>query len=189
MRTKLGRRWVLAGVLTMVVALGVFGGTVLARQARSGPSADSITAGPTGHAGTGPADILERTAEKLGIDAEELKAAEGEARTELRQEAADARLEAYLDRLVENGTLTEEEAEEYRMWYETRPSFLPGSGFGGTFFFRSFGDGGFEQLDTLFDGPRLRRFRSGGFRFFFGPHGGDSGSDETVEAPVDGTSA
>ena len=198
MKAKLGRRWLLAGLLTTLVAVGIFGGTVLARQAQSDPTPAVIAAGPSSHLGTGTTDILDRTAQKLGIDADELTTAFNEARTELRQETADSRLDALFDRLVENGTLTEEEAAEYRSWYETRPSFIPGSGFGfggGTFRFGIDGSHGFEELENLFDGPRFRRFRGGaGFRFFFGPHGSEDGTsgggiDETTEGAAQGASA
>lgn len=78
--------------------------------------------------------LLERIAEiyedntGVALEPEALKDAFIEARDEMIEEA----LENRLDRLVEEGVLTQEEADELREWLESRPDIpLPGSRFRG----------------------------------------------------------
>jgi hypothetical protein len=65
------------------------------------------------------------------------------------------------DSLAGNENITQEEAYEYRLWDETRPSFAPPSGFGfrgGDGFFRSFGkDTVIEEFEGLSHGRALGR--------------------------------
>lgn len=69
------------------------------------------------------AGLLVRVAEILDIDREELVNAFKQAQQEIREEA----LIRALDRAVEKGRITEEEANEIKEWYEQRPEVL-GSG-------------------------------------------------------------
>ncbi len=57
--------------------------------------------------------LIERLAEKLGIEQSELETAFAEVRSEMR----DSRLEE----LVEQGRLTQEEADQLREWWQARP--------------------------------------------------------------------
>ena len=41
-----------------------------------------------------------------------------------KQELAEEALDAKLDALVENGTITQEQADEYKSWIESKPDFL-----------------------------------------------------------------
>lgn len=61
--------------------------------------------------------LIERLAEKLGIEQSELEAAFAEVRSEMWDEARSSRLEA----LVEQGRLTQEEADQFREWWQARP--------------------------------------------------------------------
>jgi hypothetical protein len=142
---------------------GIVGGTVLAQENDDG-STNPVSS------------LIAKVAAKLGIGEQELKTAVDEAREEL----ADERLQSQLDKLVANGVLTQEQADEYKLWLDAAPDGLPGGfgqrgfGFGdgrGSFFFRSFGGRGF------------------GFRFErhgFG-HGG-GGSGETDSGSAEGAS-
>ena len=53
----------------------------------------------------------------VAIDAEQLKDAVQQARSEMRDEA----VANWLQNLVENGKITEEEADQYLEWWEARP--------------------------------------------------------------------
>ena len=57
--------------------------------------------------------LIERLAEKLGIEQSELETAFAEIRSETR----DSRLQE----LVEQGRLTQEEADQFREWWQARP--------------------------------------------------------------------
>ena len=61
--------------------------------------------------------LIERLAEKLGIEQSELETAFAEVRSEMRDEARSSRLEA----LVEQGRLTQEEADQFAEWWQARP--------------------------------------------------------------------
>lgn len=61
--------------------------------------------------------LIERLAEKLGIEQSELETAFAEVRSEMRDEAQSNRLQE----LVEQGRLTQEEADQFREWWQARP--------------------------------------------------------------------
>ncbi|MFC2023092.1 hypothetical protein ACFLTL_02960, partial [Chloroflexota bacterium] len=61
--------------------------------------------------------LLERVAEILGIDQQQLEDAFAQAHTE-RQDAA---LQNYLDKLVAADKITQDEADEYWTWWHSRP--------------------------------------------------------------------
>ncbi len=73
--------------------------------------------------------VISRVADKLGIDQEELEIAFQEAVQEERAE----RMDNHLDRLVENGKITEEEAEQYQEWWQDKPDVPFGQGHQGRF--------------------------------------------------------
>jgi len=78
--------------------------------------------------GVRPKDlVIARAAEILGIPEEELIAATEQARLELQQEAQERireRNEERLQNAVDNGTITEEEANQIREWWQNRPAAL-----------------------------------------------------------------
>lgn len=61
------------------------------------------------------------------IDAQALKDAFAQAQSEIRDEA----LDSYLQKLVEEGEITQEEADEYLEWWQSRPDSAIGFGFMG----------------------------------------------------------
>lgn len=61
--------------------------------------------------------LVTQVADILDIDAEELQDAFKEAKSALHEEALDTRLQ----QLVDEGTLTEDQADEYKAWLEARP--------------------------------------------------------------------
>ena len=62
--------------------------------------------------------LVARVAEKLGLSEITLQDAFDESRREMQDEMTDRKL----DRLVENGKLTQEEADDYGDWLDARPN-------------------------------------------------------------------
>lgn len=103
---------VLVSVLVVVVLLTVGGvATVMAQEEPTPPSEES------------PKGLLARVAGILDIPQEELTGAFKQAKQEMREEA----LIRYLDKAVEEGRITQEEADEIKAWYEQKPEVLDGS--------------------------------------------------------------
>ena len=101
------RMKVLVAVVVAILVLAV-GGTavVMAQEEELPPTPETETNG-----------LLARVADNLGISQEELANAFKEARQEMRQEA----FLKFLDKAVEEGRITPEEADEIREWWEQRP--------------------------------------------------------------------
>jgi len=69
--------------------------------------------------------FVQKLAEKLGIDESEMEAAVAEVKSEMMDEAIARRLE----KAVDNGNLTEGQADQIQEWWQDRPDVCPG-GFG-----------------------------------------------------------
>ena len=98
---------ILVAVLAAILLLTVGGAAVV--MADNGSTA---TDNETGRMG-----LLARVAENLGITDEELANAFTEARQEMREET----FMRYLDKAVEEGLITQDEADEIREWQGQRP--------------------------------------------------------------------
>ena len=82
----------------------------------------------------------------VALDSEELQNAFVQAQTEMRDKALEARLES----LLEQGKITEEEADQLREWWESRPDVeLP----------RPFGRFGSQDLGSGMRGGAQKQFR------------------------------
>lgn len=71
--------------------------------------------------------VISKVADILGVTVEQLTAATDQAREELRAEAQERireRNEERLQNAVENGVITEDEANQIREWWESRPAAL-----------------------------------------------------------------
>ncbi|MFC2060445.1 hypothetical protein ACFLTZ_05080 [Chloroflexota bacterium] len=126
------KKYILAGLLAFIVLVGSTAGIVFAQSG----SEDDVQ----------PNTVLARVAEILNIDQQALEDAFNQARTEMRGEAMDA----YLQKLVDEGEITQEEAKEYKEWCESRPDIMFQKGFGrsGSHGFR----GGMRQSGYCFGG-------------------------------------
>jgi hypothetical protein len=121
------RKWLIPVVLSIVVIGGITGGVMVAADDSSG-TVDQQSQLADRHQ-----ELLDRACaiyeENTGtaIDSEQFKAALGRAQGELQEEA----LESRLDKLVENGKMTQDEADSYLEWWQSRPDIqvpLPGIG-------------------------------------------------------------
>ena len=101
------KKFIIAGVLAAVLLVGSIGGVALA-QTEDGED-------------TQPQTLMARVADILNINQQTLEDAFNQARSEMRDEA----LDNYLDNLVNEGTITQEEADQYRAWHQARPDMEP----------------------------------------------------------------
>ena len=97
------KKFIIVAVLAAVVLVGSIGGVALAQ---TGSASDS--SGKT---------LLARDATILGIDQQKVESAFTQAQTEMRDEA----LDSYLQNLVEQGKITQEEADQYKACLQSRP--------------------------------------------------------------------
>ena len=142
------KRWLFLSATVAMLALGVLmTGAAFAQEASTD---DQSRVGK----------LASRVAQILGLGEDEVSDAINQARTELRIEAAQNKL----DRMVEAGTLTQEQADEYIAWLEAQPDDGPGFGHNG------------------FGGKRFGRHGRG-----VGGHG--RGHFSAPQAPLDGTLA
>ena len=104
------KRWVLLPVAAAVLAIGVFTtGAVLA------------------HGTTGADSFTSRVATILGLDEPQVQDAFDQARRDMRDEA----ILSKLDGMVADGTITQDRADEYLVWYQSKPQDFPGFGLKG----------------------------------------------------------
>ncbi len=109
------RKWLVVPVLATLLLTGVIAGTAFARD---GSSDDS----------SGVSRFVEILAGKLGIGEEELRTALDETRDELQAErkaAWEQQLRDKLAAMVEEGRITQEQADEYLDWYLNPPAIAP----------------------------------------------------------------
>ena len=108
------KRWLVIPVVVLALAIAVAAGAVLAQS--------------TGDA-DGSKSFVGRVAETLGLEEDTVADAMKQAWQEMHEE----RLQARLDALVESGRITQEQADEYKTWLDSRPEGvgpLSGKGFG-----------------------------------------------------------
>ena len=124
------KKLIVVAVLVAVMLAGSIGGAVLAAdngddsqpEARYGALWDKVS------------EIYEQKT-GVALDQEALKDAFAQARSEVRDEALQNRLQ----NLVDEGKIAQEEADQYLEWWQSRPDVLNGFGFGGRGGFRGMG--------------------------------------------------
>jgi len=104
------KKFLIIALIATVVLAGSIGGVIIAQAAE----------GTTGTA-TQPKTILARVAEILGIDQTKLEAAVKQAQSEAATDALKNRLQA----LVNAGTITQAQADEYLKWMQSKPDMTP----------------------------------------------------------------
>jgi hypothetical protein len=125
------KKFIIIALLVAIVAIGSISGVALAQG-----NEDKAPAAGSGDFMARACAIYEENT-GVAIDQEALKEAFAQAQSE-RQAAA---REAQLAKMVENGLLSEEQAQELQEWWESRPDVPVIAGFGGNGMFR----GGFGQ--------------------------------------------
>jgi len=116
------RKWLVLAVLLPVLLIGGIVGGVAAAADDTADQSQTETQNRC-------QELLERACEiyeentGVAIDPEQLQEALSQARDEMRDEA----MEAWLQQLVDDGTITQEEADQYLEWWQARPDIeLPG---------------------------------------------------------------
>lgn len=104
---------VVAAVLLLI--FGTLGGVALAQTSTT---ADNTTPGKT---------LLGRMATILGIDQTKVEDAYSQASKEMQQD----RLDTYLNNLVTQGKITQQQADEYKQWIQSKPDVPLNGGIGG----------------------------------------------------------
>ena len=97
------KKVIIAVLLVVAMLVGSTAGVVLAQSGTEGESQ--------------PKTLLSRVAEILDIDQQALEDAFARARGEMHDEAVDR----FLQRAVEQGKMTQEEADQYNEWWQARP--------------------------------------------------------------------
>ncbi len=141
------KKWVIIAVAATILLVGTMGSIALAQTGNS--------SGKT---------LLARVATILGIDQQKVEDAFAQAQRDMQSEA----LDSYLKSLVDQGKITQQQADQYKSWCQSRPDLPAGMG-------------------LPFDGG----FRHGGFRGGF--RGGfpmpKPGASTTPTVPATSTSA
>jgi len=96
-------------VAAVIVLMGLVGGSVLASSGSSSTDT-SISKNPD-------SAFAAKVAAILGIDQDKVEAAFAQAKQEMRTEAEDARLA----KLVEDGVITQDQADQYKAWLDSKP--------------------------------------------------------------------
>ena len=130
------KRWIVVSVVLAALAIAITGGAIMAQDDNGGSKS-----------------FAGRVAEILGLDEDTVADAMKQAKDEMRDEAVRAKLDA----LVEEGVMTQEQADAYLEWLESRPDVDFGGGFGrgghkrGGFGRRHGGWGGFKTSKATAD--------------------------------------
>jgi uncharacterized membrane protein len=123
---KRSRKIILGILLATVVLAGSIGGVVYA----SSSSSDNSDAQAKMEARWQKIATIYEENTGTAIDADQLKAAFQQADKEMRQEAESA----WLDKLAADGKITQDQADQYKTWLESKPDvsipFGPGMGHG-----------------------------------------------------------
>ena len=106
------KRWLFVPLVVGLMFIGVTGGAVLAQ--------DSGGEGDGADAESPRATFASRVASILGLEAATVQDAFQQAKSELKDET----IQRKLDRQVEQGRITREQADEYLEWYRSRPEGL-----------------------------------------------------------------
>ncbi len=105
------KKLIIIAVVVGIVLVGSLAGAAFAQ-----------TASTDGNSGK---TLLARVAAILGIEQQKVEDAFTQAQKEMQNEA----LDSYLKKLVESGKLTQEQADQYKTWMQSRPDVPLGPGF------------------------------------------------------------
>ena len=133
---KRSKKFVFLALLVTVVLAGSIGGGIALAQEE-----DEVDSQPAAWCGALQDRVCEIYEENTGtaIDPQELQDAFAQARSEMRQEAMGNRLQW----MVEEGVITQEEADQHQEWWQSRPD-VPLQ--------KQFGHGGFQGAGGGFRG-------------------------------------
>lgn len=105
------KKKIILGVVIAIIVLGTVGGIVAANTDSGTTTTEAVATNPQ-------ETLMEKVAAKLNISVDSLTAAFQEAQSEIQQE----RLDTWLAKLVADGKITQEQADAFKTWLNTRPS-------------------------------------------------------------------
>lgn len=108
------QKFILAAVLVAVMVIGGTAGVALAQEDEAGQGWRGALGDDVQRR---QGALVARVAEILGIDQQQLEDAFKQAQSELREEALNNRLQ----KLVDDGIWTQDQADAYKAWSEARP--------------------------------------------------------------------
>ncbi len=114
------KKVIIAAVLAAILLVGSIGGVALARTG-SGSQAGVSFAQNVSDNVSQRSVLFARVAKILGIDQQKVEDAFAQAQSEIRQEA----LDSYLQNLVKEGKITQEQADKYKAWLKSKPDMEP----------------------------------------------------------------
>ena len=103
-------------IIAVILVLGVAGGVVAAKNSDNTPPT-TANAAPAAIEANPDDTLIGKVAEILGIEEATLREAFNQARNEIREE----RLDAYLSKLVADNKITQEQADAFKAWLESKP--------------------------------------------------------------------
>jgi hypothetical protein len=110
------KKFIIIAVLAVIVVLvGSTAGIVLARAGSGGDSQTGVTQASDNVSQS--KTLLARVAAILGIDQQTVENAFAQAQRETQEEA----LDNWLKKLVDEGKITQAQADEYKQWWQSRP--------------------------------------------------------------------
>jgi hypothetical protein len=119
------RKWLIPAVVVSVLLIGGIVGGVVAAGDSSTDIEDQTQPATRYQALLDRACAIYEENTGVAIDSEQLRDALNQAHEEMQEEA----LASWLQKLVDNGKITQEEADEYLEWWQSRPDIeLPGLG-------------------------------------------------------------
>jgi len=107
-------------ITVVILAGGILGGVVYAQSGTTTTTSTTTTSTTT--TSTTKDTLFAKVAAILGIDEAKLESAFSQAREEIQTDALNNRLQ----RLVEAGKLTQEEADQYLKWWQSQPTLPDG---------------------------------------------------------------
>ena len=105
------KKFIVVALVAALVLVGSTAGVVLAQTGSGGDSQTGVTLASDN--ASQPKTLLARVAAILGIDQQKVEDAFTQARTEMRDEA--------LQKLVDEGKITQQQADQYKKWWQSRP--------------------------------------------------------------------
>jgi hypothetical protein len=108
---------ILGVVLAVVILVGATAGVAFAQTGAAKTPVAQVTSAVAGFSD----NLTARIAKILGIDQQKLDAAIKQANTDLQNQ----RLDDYLNQLVQSGKITNDQANQYKTWLNSRPN-IPG---------------------------------------------------------------
>jgi len=122
------RKWFIPVVVVCILLIGgIVGGVIAAADDSASDTEDQTAPSDRYQVLLDRACAIYQESTGVAIDSEQLKDALDQAQGELRDEA----LETRLQKLVDEGQMTQEEADQYLEWWQSRPDIeapLPGLG-------------------------------------------------------------